>query len=453
MDLSLLLAYLPVVFRELWEQKFLTFLVFVSVAFTVLLVGMMWPVSYTTSATIYADNQNILKPLLAQQAAVTKVSDQIRVVRDVIHSPRMLRGIVQDIHGADFESAAAMEFKVNGVRSNLKINGLGSSYIKIGYSSADADETFDTLNMVIDRFIRETSEGKRSESKEAFQFIDKQVKQYKEQLLAAEENLKQFNAANLDGRGADVSGRISGLRSQIESMKIDIDEGRERVKSLESQLKKESRYSAKAYTSDIYRNRLNELEERLNSLLLTYKDSYPDVVSLRLQIEDTTAAMREAESAKASDTGQSSNGTINPLYEELRSKLAEADVELNAKVRRMQATERLLEEEYERSKRIAARQAELAELTRDYTVTKKIYDDMLERKEKARLSMTLNVEGQGVTYKIQEPAVFPLKPEGLRFIHFVVLGPMLALLAPIGLSLLTSCWIRECAWLKSFANR
>ena len=61
---------------------------------------------------------------------------------------------------------------------------------------------------------------------------------------------------------------------------------------------------------------------------------------------------------------------------------------------------------------------------------------MLERKEKARLSMTLNIEGQGVTYRIQEPALPPLNPVGLRFFHFVLLGPLVGLCAIIGLTLL-----------------
>ena len=58
---------------------------------------------------------------------------------------------------------------------------------------------------------------------------------------------------------------------------------------------------------------------------------------------------------------------------------------------------------------------------------------MLSRKERARLSMTLDVEGQGVTHRIQEPAVFPLTPKGLRLIHFFFAGPVLGLIAPFAI--------------------
>ena len=47
--------------------------------------------------------------------------------------------------------------------------------------------------------------------------------------------------------------------------------------------------------------------------------------------------------------------------------------------------------------------------------------------------MTLDIEGQGISYRIQEPAVFPLKPSGLGFIQFAILGPFIGFLLPLGL--------------------
>src|SRR5690606_19829483 len=82
---------------------------------------------------------------------------------------------------------------------------------------------------------------------------------------------------------------------------------------------------------------------------------------------------------------------------------------------------------------IQANKAKLAELTRDNEVNKEIYDDLLKRREKARVSMRLDVEGQGLNYKIHEPAAYPLAPSGIRFLHFAIAGLFLGLLAPIGI--------------------
>jgi len=47
--------------------------------------------------------------------------------------------------------------------------------------------------------------------------------------------------------------------------------------------------------------------------------------------------------------------------------------------------------------------------------------------------MTLDVEGQGINYKVHEPAAYPLMPTGLRFVHFFMIAPIAGLCAAIGL--------------------
>ena len=65
-------------------------------------------------------------------------------------------------------------------------------------------------------------------------------------------------------------------------------------------------------------------------------------------------------------------------------------------------------------------------------MTKSKYDEMLNQKEKARLSMTISLEGQGVTYKIKEPPQYPLVPVGLQFKHFIMIGIAIIPIVPIG---------------------
>lgn len=437
MDFTLLVKYANVVFREAWQRKFLCLFGFALISFAILIVGMFWSSKFEVSATIFADNQNILKPLLNNQAAQGSVQNQTKVVQETMHSPRILKEAVEKVYGLDsFESAEALGQKITQLRSKLKISGLGSSYIKVSYSDTTAEDAYQVINTVIDSFIKASSEDQRSESREAFMFIDNQVNQYKDQLLLAEERLKNFRANNFDGRDGDVDSRISKLRAQIEELKISIDEDKTTIGSLQNQLRNESEYSSAKFKADVYSERLAALETQRKNLLLSYTEDYPDVVSLTYQIEDVRRAIKEAAEVKKS--GKSSNTSdedriLNPLYQELRSRLSKAQTDMQAKEKRLLAIERLQEEEYERRKRIAERNAQESELTRDYNVTKKIYEDMLERKEKARLSMTLNIEGQGVTYRIQEPALPPLNPTGLRFAHFVMLGPIAGFLAVIGL--------------------
>jgi hypothetical protein len=99
----------------------------------------------------------------------------------------------------------------------------------------------------------------------------------------------------------------------------------------------------------------------------------------------------------------------------------------------MGASESMLNEELQRSKRIANSENALSELTRDYEVNRDIYQDLLKRRENARVSMNLDEKQQGLTFRIQEPAVMPLRPSGLRLMHFAIAGLGLGIVLPLGL--------------------
>ena len=50
--------------------------------------------------------------------------------------------------------------------------------------------------------------------------------------------------------------------------------------------------------------------------------------------------------------------------------------------------------------------------------------------------MALDQEKRGLTMRVQDPATRPLRPSGLRFMHFALGGLALAVIVPLGLLLL-----------------
>ena len=418
--------------RELINLKAWVVGLFVVISFVILTLGLLWPKSYETSALVRADVSNIIEPLLRGRAEVTGI-DQSQQARESIYTRRLLLKVAERANLINGEtSAERQESVINGLRSAINVKNEGNNYFRLTYKHPKPGVSYETLNHVVSVFIEDASLRKREESFNAFTFIDTQVKSYKQQLEAAEQRLKEFQAGNLDGTEASVSSRIDQLRTDIEEQKLDIEETEARRRSVEQQLQSESKYQATRGKVDEIRDRMSTLQGQLDALRLNYKDTYPDIVSLKDQIAGLELEISIIQEREGIIQGGREKAE-NPLYEELRKQLSSTDVDLRTQRRRLQSLSRLLEEEYSRAGRVAAKQAELTDLTRDYDVTRQVYEEMLERKESARLSMTLDVEGQGVTYRLQEPAVFPLVPSGLRFIHFVLAGPVIGLLLPLGL--------------------
>ena len=432
---SIYFNYVKVVLKELLHLRVVVVVGFSVILLAVEVFGLFFEPSFTTNTVIHADQQNIIAPLLRGQAEVTRVENHTRVVREVIYSPTMLNKIIEELNLLPKDASPVQyESYQNKLRRKLSVDGAGPGFIKISASSKDPSDAFKVVSKAAELFIQDASKSKRDESREAFLFIDKQVKNYKDQLQDAEDKLKQFKSDNQDGTSATVNTRIMQLRSDIEDLELGIEEANTRVVSLKQQIRSESKFANKQFRTDVFRQKLAEAQSKLSTLRLSYKETYPDIVTLKHQIEDLKQAIKDQDAKDFSSDGDINDSSgVNPIYQELRSDLAEAEVTVDTLNRRLDISKTRLAEEYERLKRIAAREAQLAELTRDYDVTMKIYESMLDRKEKARLSMTLDLEGQGVTYKIQEPAAFPLSPTGLRFFHFALIAPLLGVLIPLGL--------------------
>ncbi|RZA07745.1 MAG: chain length-determining protein [Moraxellaceae bacterium] len=414
---------------ELVRFRFWFVALFLALSFAVLAIGALWPKTYATNALLVADVTKIIEPLLKGSAEITKM-DRSEQAREVIYTRGIIEAAGKEAGLIKRDMTPEQQDKIiKGIRQGLIVKPEKNNYFRLMYEANDPDRSFDVLNSIVNVFIADTEKKKREESQGAYTFIDAQVQSYKHQLELAEEKLKDFNSQNVDGNEASVSARINQLRTDIESLKISIEESQARVNTLQTQLGNEGQYQHAKGLVDEMKQRRQMLNTQLEQLLLAYQEGYPDIVSIRAQLTELDASISKLQ--VSGEVYSNSDKVENPLYEELRKQLSVADVDLRSQKRRMESLVRLQAQEHERAQRVASNQAQFAELTRDYDVTRKVYEEMLQRKEAARLSMTLDIEGQGVSYRIQEPATFPIKPSGLGFIHFAILGPVLGFLLPL----------------------
>jgi polysaccharide chain length determinant protein (PEP-CTERM system associated) len=433
MDIQFILDMLRAVKLELYRRRVAATVLFMVVTAGVLALGYITPKSYTSKAVLYADQSNILQPLLRGQAEVTQI-DRINEAREMIQSRSFLEQVAMDtglISTADTDQDRTVA--VGNLRKQVDLRVSNRNFLELSYTSGDPNQSFQVMSAVLNRFVERTVRKKRSESQGAFEFIDSQVKSYQRQLEEAEQKLKEFKSNNQDGTESNVRQRIETLRADIENLKLEIQQTESEVALTKKQLAQEE--PVRKITTDPGKSsaerRLASLRQELDSLLLKYQEKHPDVVSVKDQIADL-----EKQVSKQGDherEGAVTQVMENPVYENLKMQLSDATTSLAVKKNRLTSLQKLLDEAFQRAERVAANQAQLAELTRDYDVTKGVYEDMLQRREKARLSMTLDVQGEGVSYKIQEPASFPTHWDGLQLYQVGLAGPFLGSAMVLGL--------------------
>lgn len=414
---------------------------FVTINMLFLAIGLVWPKSYIASTTILATEKNIIQPLMQGAAVATDAVDRAKLAREVIYGRKVMNQILQDAGWlADNPSPVEQERIIERLTKQTEISNVGQNIIKIQYKDDNAERAYRTTQRLADLFLQESSTTKSAESKAAFDFIDAQVQEYHAKLANAEEQLKIFRTDNIDSRpgtAAEIGTRISTLQNTLEQTLVALKEAKIKQISIEKQLSGEAESTVAFSREGQYRTRIAELQSQLDTLRLSYQENYPDVVRIKHQIDDLkeniVTERRNREAARSAGQAPSDETlSLNPLYQQLKRDLSTTKVEIDTLKTRLDETNRLLETERTRARKVHGGEATVAELTRDYEVNRDIYQDLIRRRENARVSMNLDVEQQGLTFRIHEPAILPLQPSGLRFLHFALGGLFLGLIAPFG---------------------
>ncbi len=421
-------------------------LIFVVVSLLFLIAGLYWPKKYESSTTILASEKNIITPLMEGTAVATGVQSLAGNAKEIMLSRRVLEQVMEYAGWpVDKMSPLEIEITAENISKRTRVDSIGVGLLRISYVDKDPRRAFKTTERFAELFIQESLRAKQNESRAAFEFVDNQVKLYHKKLLDAESRLKAFRGSNADARPGsqtDVDARITQLRQQLEQTRLQLSEARERENALNRQLSGEAAFSAQLTKEQQFRERIVELQQQRDNLLLNFRESHPDVIRLNHQIREMedliaaeTARRKEIIAALRGGRDDSRIAVIqsNPLYQQLRQQLSDTRTEIATLETRVRITNGFLTEALERSVRITDSEAELAELMRDYEVNRTLYSDLLRRRENARVSMSLDQEGQGLSFKIQEPAALPLKPSGLRLLHFMMAGLLLGGGIPLGM--------------------
>lgn len=432
--MALPLSQLPFeIIRDVRSRKWPAFFLFLVVSSIALLVGFIYPYQYASEVVIFVDDQNIIRPLMEGSAVATKISDRASAAKELLWGRNIIDRVAEDANiwgsrAADF-SNVNREAMIASLRSAVKVKSRGDNYFSIGYESDNPRIAFLVAQRFGQVFIEESGIRKKEESRKAYEFIDKQVKAYESQIALTDEQLKTFLSENVEGTEEQANSRLAQLRSKIELAELELREMQAKQASLDNQLAGASRNLAQQVKGDSYQQRILGLQDQLDALRLKYRDVHPDIVGLREQIEELKRQQLDALSnPNLQATSQSE--VANPFYQELQGERAKVVTEIQSIQTRILALNTLLAAEKTRMERIQTNKAELSGLTRDMEVNKQIYDDLLKRRERARVSMRLDIEGQGLNYRIQEAAQYPLSPTGIQFFHIAGAGLLLGLVAP-----------------------
>ena len=138
---------------------------------------------------------------------------------------------------------------------------------------------------------------------------------------------------------------------------------------------------------------------------------HPDVVHTRSTVAELQT-QRDAERTREAETGQRANGATvlipNKIYQDLKVALADVESKLASARARVAESERRLLLARDAALTVPKVEAEYLQLTRDYDVNKKSYEQLLTRRESAQISGSMDNSGASELRVVDPPRVSPM---------------------------------------------
>lgn len=401
------------------------------------------PNQYEVSAKIFVDTRSMLRPVLRGLAIDTRMlEDSAMLMRRTLLTRPNLEEVARRTD-LDLKAQTSAQFDkiIEGLATRIQLSGTRDTDIfSITYTDRDAQQAKRVIDELLNIFLESTLGDTRKDTALTQRFLDQQIAEYERKLIEAEERLKEFKRKNMGvmpGTDSDYFGRLQANEAQLAEAKLALREAVNRREAIRRQLAGEEPVFGimgdAAITSPELQHieaRIRGLQQRLDELLLNYTEKHPDVVAIK-QTMETLEAEKAAELAALKEAGfgaQSVAADQNPVYQDMKVALAQADAEVAALETRVAEYEERGEELRKLVNTVPEVEAELKRLNRDYGLHKEQYEALIQRREATRIAEEADKTSDDIKLKVIEPPRVPLVPVGpdrlrlLGMVLFVSLG-------------------------------
>ena len=410
------------------------------------------PDEFRSSARVHVDTRSVLRPLLKGIAIHPDVNGQIRLMKRLIFTRPNLEkiGRMTDLD-LEVNGEEGMDALVGKLKSSMSISSAKrSNLFSINAVDDDPKMAQRKVQSLLTIFVEETLGETRKDSDNARRFISTQIKEYESRLMEADikrEDFKRKNFGMLPGQGGNLYYQVQGIASQIEEAKFALKEEKNRRNELKKQLDDEEPMfeefgGENALSGNPMDARIQNLQQRLDDLLLTYTEAHPTVLVLKnaiKELEKQIAAQDEAgfdaESFEGGET-TASGGQANPVFQQVKIALSEADANIasfKARVSNYEKKIATLKNQLDGRLKI---ETKLKGLNRNYNAIKTKFDALADRLETAKLSESVEENTDTVNFRIVEPPRQPLKASGPKRIILSIGVFFIAIIAGITIAVL-----------------
>jgi polysaccharide chain length determinant protein (PEP-CTERM system associated) len=398
--------------RAVWRRRWLALATAWSVALAIWAVVLVLPDRYEASARVFVDARTALRPVLEGIAIQEDYESQLSLVREALLSRPQLATVARKTNlDAGVKTASQMDALISNLQKQIQVTSvatdtqrsqLSDTIYTITYQNQNRDKSVEVVKTLLENFEQGTLSGNRSGSDQAQVFLNQQIAALEKRLQESEERLAEFKKRNvgmIPGERGDYFARMDKEMAGLQQAETSLAVALSRRSELQHQVATSRAYIpgtaalnnsvAMAGAPPDVTLRRQEAEQKLEELLQRYTDKHPEVIAVRRNLEELkvreTAELAELQKG-GMGTGAIRSLSANPVYQQIQSQLNQTQVEiasLQGEVNQHRSEIANLRRFVDQAPEI---EQEFSRLNRDYTVTKEQYNQLVTRREQARVS-------------------------------------------------------------------
>lgn len=420
------------------------------------------PDQYQATARFHVDTESMLTPLLRGLAISPDSQERVRfMTRTLLSRPNLEK--VARMTDLDLQAKTddEMDALVGRLKRNIRLSGTQKTNLyEISFVHSDRQKAKAVVQSLLTLFVEKSLGQSREDSANAQDFLTQKIREYETRLDQAESRLMEFkreHSGEMPDQQGDYYQRLQKARTQLEEARFQLETARSRANELASQIQGEQpvygmmnpagggNRSSRTRTPDLDQ-RIDRLQKQLDQLLVKYTDNHPEVVSLKESLKDLRKERDQARKRLAEAQESSGSGPVplnqNPVYQELKAALGQVRAEVAAARSRVKHYRQQVATLREKVDTIPKIEAKLAQLNRDYEITKQTYEKLLARQQSAELSEAADRSSNRMKFEVIDPPRVPPEPVapnrpvllgagfGVSLLGGAALGIFLALIWP-----------------------
>jgi polysaccharide chain length determinant protein (PEP-CTERM system associated) len=417
--------------RGIWRFKWVALGVAWGVALVLWAVVFLFPNTYQASATIFVDTGTTLSQATKGISLEDNVSDQIeRVSAAILGTPQLSKvaGDTNLLAGA--VTPQQQQAVIDNLRQKINITAdidprhptAPPNQFTISYEDGNRARSIAVVDRLLNEFVEGSLEDKNQGSQQAEQFLTHQIADYGRRLSVTEQQLADFKKRYMGLVPGEQGDYFAGLQAQqqaLTQLRESLYVAIRKRDALVHELRAGQQFTAAGPNSVAAgataldtEQQIEQDQARLDQLLLKYTSKYPDVISLRQSIAELKVRQKqEAAAARHGDLGAASSLGLsaNPVYQRLQEEYNAQQVEIASLQQQISDRQQQIAKTKSAMGSAPQVQAQYAQLTRNYEVTKKAYDELLSRLDSARLGQQAASTGL-VRFQVINPPAASFEP-------------------------------------------